>query len=117
MAAYNELLIWQKSMDVCREVYQLTNTFPHHERFGLTSQMRRASISIPSNIAEGSRRGSQKDFRKFLYIAYGSGAELETQLILAKDFGYLSKNTKQRIEELLSETMRMLNSFINNITL
>lgn len=87
--SYENLIVWQKSMDLVTAIYELTRQFPKEEVFGLTSQMRRAAVSIPSNIAEGSRRGSRKDFRNFLLIAYGSGAELETQIKIAKRLSYV----------------------------
>lgn len=106
---YKNLAVWQKSMDLVIRIYQLTSHFPEHEKFGLTSQMRRCAVSIPSNIAEGSRRESEKDFRKFILIAFGSGAELETQLEITKKLGYLGNATCSEIEKLLEEIMKMLN--------
>ena len=81
---YRDLIVWQKSMDLVVEIYKLTKNFPKSEIYGLTSQMKRCAVSIPSNIAEGRRRGSRKDYRHFLIIAYGSGAELETQIEIVK---------------------------------
>ena len=106
---YKNLVVWQKSMDLVIHVYQLTSNFPDHEKFGLTSQMRRCAVSIPSNIAEGSRRESEKDFRKFILISFGSGAELETQLEITKKLGYLEGAACADIEKLLEEVMKMLN--------
>jgi four helix bundle protein len=80
MEGYEKLIVWRKSMQLVREVYNLTRNFPKSETFGLTSQMNRAAVSIPSNIAEGYRRGSKKEFTHFLRNSYGSGAELETQV-------------------------------------
>ena len=76
--SYKDLIVWQKSMEIVVLIYKLTEQFPTNEIYGLTSQIRRCSVSVPSNIAEGSRRGGQKDYRHFLTIAFGSGAELET---------------------------------------
>ena len=82
--SYRDLIVWQKSVELVVAIYKLTEKFPSVEVYGLTSQMRRAVISIPSNIAEGRKRGTRKDFRPFLVVAYSSGAELETQLEIAK---------------------------------
>lgn len=96
-------------------IYKITSLFPRAELFGLTSQMRRAASSIPANIAEGSRRGTKKDYRQFLIIAYGSGAELETFITIAKTQLFVDdKNTKEA-ELLLSEIMKMLNKIISNL--
>ncbi|MFA6183761.1 MAG: four helix bundle protein [Parcubacteria group bacterium] len=78
--SYRDLIVWQKAMELVTEIYKLTDKFPKEEIYGIVSQMRRCAISIPSNIAEGRRRDGKKDFRRFLIIAYGSGAELETQI-------------------------------------
>jgi len=80
---YQQLIVWQKAMLLVSEIYRLTQGFPDNEKFGLTSQLRRAAVSVPSNIAEGSGRGSDKDFCRFLYQARGSLTEIETQLLIA----------------------------------
>ena len=85
---HHGLMAWQEAMDVARTVYSLTGGFPHEERFGLTAQLRRAAVSVPSNIAEGCARGSSREMLRFLHIARGSLSELDTQLRLASDFGY-----------------------------
>lgn len=85
ISSYKDLLVWQKALELSVEIYNLTENFPKEEIYGLTSQIRRAAVSIPSNIAEGRYRGSKKDFSQFLRIAYASGAELETQLEIAKN--------------------------------
>ncbi len=82
--SYRDLIVWQKSMDLIVAIYKLTEYLPKSEIYGLTSQMRRAAVSIPSNIAEGRRRGTRKDYRQFVVVAYASGAELETQVEIAK---------------------------------
>jgi four helix bundle protein len=82
--SYRDLTVWQKAIELVIKIYALTDKFPTEERFGLTSQMRRAAVSIPSNIAEGNFRRSTKDYVQFLKIAFGSGAELETQLEIIK---------------------------------
>ena len=101
-------------MELVVLVYGLTDSFPESERYGLTSQIRRCAISIPSNIAEGSKRGTKKDFRHFLLMSFGSGAELETQLEIAKRLSYI-KNAKkyQGALLLLGEVMRMLSAMVN----
>ncbi len=113
--SYQNLLVWQKSMDLSVEVYRLTALFPKSEVYGIVSQIRRASVSIPSNIAEGSKRGTRKDFRNFLLIAYGSGAELETQLLLAKRLRFLDDSEYKKSLLLLTEVMKMLNVFVQKM--
>ena len=113
--SYENLIVWQKSMDLVTLVYKLTEKFPREEIYGLTMQIRRSSVSIPSNIAEGSRRSSRKDFRNFLLNAYGSGAELETQIKIAKKLQLGEKEEYLKIEDLLSEIMRMLNKLTTNL--
>lgn len=113
--SYENLIVWQKSTDLVLLVYKLTENFPKEEIYGLIAQMRRASISIPSNIAEGSRRSSKKDFRNFLLNSYGSGAELETQIKIAKKLQFGRQEDYLKLENLLSEIMRMLNKLVNNL--
>ncbi|OPX20473.1 MAG: four helix bundle protein [Desulfobacca sp. 4484_104] len=88
--SFRDLDVWRKSIDLVKEIYQITGKFPPSEIYGLTNQIRRAAVSIPSNIAEGQGRNSAKEFRQFLGIALGSVAEIETQLIIAQEIGYLS---------------------------
>ena len=108
--SYKELIVWQKSMVLVKEIFRLTEKFPKSELYGLVSQMRRASVAIPSNIAEGYGRRSRKEYTQFYSIAYGSGLELETQLILSKDLKLARENDFQKSEALLSEVLKMLNS-------
>ena len=110
--SYQKLRVWQRSVDLVAEIYALTSSFPAEERFGISIQLRRAAVSIPSNIAEGSRRGGSKEFKYFLRIALGSASEIETQLIIAKrlKFGILTEYPS--VEGLLSEVFRMLNKLI-----
>ena len=110
---YKDLIVWQKSMNLVVEVYKLTECFPRSEIYGLTSQMRRCAVSIPSNIAEGRRRGTRKDYRHFLIIAYGSGAELETQVEIAKRLPFGENLDFKKVETLLNEIMRMLNKMLS----
>lgn len=106
---YKDLIVWQRAMELVVAVYALTEVFPRVEQYGMTSQMRRSSVSIPSNIAEGRRRASRRDFRQFLVIAYGSGAELETQLEICRRLSMGEIDAIERAESLLGEVMRMLN--------
>ncbi|MEK9170342.1 MAG: four helix bundle protein [Patescibacteria group bacterium] len=110
--SYKDLIVWQKSFDLVRQIYQLTDNFPKMEIYGLTSQMRRAAISIPSNIAEGFVRKHTKEFSQFVSIAFGSGAELETQLLLAKDLKFIEEKEFNKLNHLLQEIMKMLNSLL-----
>ena len=91
---HKELKVWQKSMEFVKNVYEITEQFPETEIYGLTSQLRRAAVSIPSNIAEGSARSSDRELIQFLYIAIGSMAEVETQLILARELGFVKNIDK-----------------------
>lgn len=113
--SYRDLVVWQKAMDLVIAVYELTSKFPKEEVYGITSQMRRAAISIPSNIAEGKYRGTRKDFAQFLRIAFGSGAELETQLEIARRLDLIFEKEYQQTQSLLDEIMKMLNVFIGKL--
>lgn len=116
MASYKDLVVWQKSYHLVLCIYEVTKTFPKEEQFGLSSQMRRRAVSLPSNIAEGNTRSGMKEHIQFFRIAYASGAELETQVLLAKDLGYIPSNQYQVIEEDLQEIMRMLNKLISTLS-
>ncbi|MEW6133747.1 MAG: four helix bundle protein [Pseudomonadota bacterium] len=110
---HRELLAWQESMVLVKLVYELTAAFPKEELYGLTSQLRRAAVSIPSNIAEGAARNGDREFHQFLAIARGSLAELETQMLLAEQLGYLAKGTlptgqMERLFKLISGLMNSL---------
>ena len=115
--SYKDLIVWQRSMDLVVEIYKLTNNFPKSEIYGLMSQMRRCSVSIPSNIAEGKGRGkgSKKDYRHFLIIAYGSGTELETQIEIAKRLQFNKDLGFIKVDSLLNEVMRMLNKMLSTL--
>ncbi|WP_417199692.1 four helix bundle protein [Bizionia sp.] len=91
MHRFKDLEVWKKSRLFCVEIYSITSKFPESEKFGLSNQLRRASVSIPSNIAEGSSRHSNKDFTRFLQIAIGSAYEIETQLLIASDLNFINK--------------------------
>lgn len=98
---HHGLMAWQEAMDVARTVYSLTGAFPPDERFGLTAQLRRAAVSVPSNIAEGCARGTAREMLRFLFIARGSLSELDTQLRLASDFGYCDSSNALGMVEVL----------------
>ena len=106
--SYKDLEVWQVSLDLVKAIYQVTGKFPSSERFGLTQQIRRAAVSIPSNIAEGQFRNSPKEFKQFLSIALGSAAELETQLIIAREMDYLSVEESTFLLNILERIMKML---------
>ena len=101
MQTYRDLIVWQKSLELVEIIYATTQDLPETEKFGLTNQMRRAAVSIPSNIAEGHERQSTKDFAHFLTIARGSAAELETQIIISAKLQFIKR---QKTEELLTKT-------------
>ena len=107
MATHKDLEVWKISMDFVVDVYKLTQFFPNDEKFGLTSQLRRAAVSIPSNIAEGAARKGAKEYIQFLYIALGSIAELDTQLIIAERLGYVQ--TDKQLETLNTIKSKIIN--------
>ena len=115
MTNYRELLVWQKAMDAAEEVYRLVKLLPREEQFELSSQLRRAAVSIPSNIAEGQARNSTKEFVNFLSIARGSTAELETQLMLCVRLNYLQQTQIDPVFNLCDEISRMLTSLITKL--
>ena len=108
---YRGLLAWQKAMNLVENVYRQTRSFPSDERFGLTSQIQRAAVSIPSNIAEGSGLNSQTEFSRFISIAYGSLCELETQLTIALRLGYLEESNFNHLFSEATEVARLLRGF------
>ena len=109
---FHELIVWQKAMDLTILVYQITKKLPKEEMYSLTNQIRRAAVSIPSNIAEGQARHSIKEFTQYLSIAKGSKAELETQLILCQKIGYLTDSELSEIKHLLTEIGKMLTTLV-----
>lgn len=113
--SYKDLIVWQKAMDLVVEIYKLTDNYPRHELYALTAQTRKSAISIPSNIAEGRKRSTRRDYCNFLMISYGSGSELETQIEIAKRLGYAKKSSYNRVDSLLCEVMKMLNTMIGNL--
>jgi four helix bundle protein len=109
MITHKDLDIWKLGIELVEEVYKITAKFPKEEIYGLTNQMRRASVSISSNISEGAARGSKKEFIKFIYIALGSLAELETQIVISEKLGYLKNHN---LMELIEKQRRMQLNFI-----
>ncbi len=112
---YKDLKVWQKGIEIAEKIYMATDKFPTSELYGLTSQMRRACVSIASNIAEGFARSHIKEYKQFLYISLGSCAELETQIIIANKRNYLAKGQMEELVENLNHESRMLASLINKI--
>ena len=113
--SYRDLIVWQKAIDLVAEIYKITDEFPDREKYALSSQMRRAAVSVPSNIAEGRSRSTRKDFINFLHTALGSGTELETQLIIAQRLKYCPAPDFERVTVLLSEVCRMLHGMIKKL--
>ncbi|MAF13542.1 MAG: hypothetical protein CMI53_01470 [Parcubacteria group bacterium] len=113
--SYKDLIYWQRSMDLVVAIYQLASHFPKTEIYGLASQMKRSSISIPSNVAEGRRRSSRKEYRHFLNIAYASGAELETQIEIVKRLPFGKTLNFKIADSLLEEVMKMLNKTFSTL--
>lgn len=109
---YKDLDAWNIACDLAEQIYTLTKSYPKHEQYSLTNQMRRAAVSIPSNIAEGHGRWSKKEFAYYCRIALGSTTELETQIILSKRFRYATEEQCKNIEQLLNRMQRILNRLI-----
>ncbi len=112
---YKDLKVWKKAIDLVTEIYSLTEKFPKSEMYGLAAQMQRAVVAMPSNIAEGQKRGHLKEFLQFLYISYSSGAELETQIEICKRLPRLKNLDYNKAELLLQEVMKMLNVLISSL--
>lgn len=113
--SYKELIVWQKSMNFVAEIYTITEKYPKSELYGLTSQIRRSAVSIPSNIAEGWTRKHLPEYLQLLNIALGSAAELETQLIIATRLNFISQRTEAELQHSITEIMKMLNGIINKL--
>ena len=113
--SYKELIVWQRAIKLVKEIFILTDKFPKSELYGLISQMRRATVAIPSNIAEGYGRKSSKEYAQFYSIAYGSALELETQIIISKELLFTSSENFGKVDSLLEEVARMLNSMISQM--
>lgn len=112
---YKELKVWQKAYELCLDVYQITKHFPKEEQYGLTAQMRRSAVSIPSNIAEGYGRKSRKEYIQLLYVAYGSTCELETQLSISKDLEYINTENAVNVQQGIGDVERMLQALIKSL--
>lgn len=112
---YSDLKVWQKSMDLAVAIYESVKLLPREELYGLSDQMRRAVVSIPSNIAEGHQRSATKDYIRFLYIAKGSLGELETQIILSERLGFFDKEKTRQLYSQSEEVGRMLSGLINSL--
>lgn len=112
---YTGLIVWQKAVDLVEAVYKATATFPKEELFGLTSQVRRAAVSVPSNIAEGQGRASMAEFRHHLSIAHWSLCELETQVVIATRLGYLPESERGQLTALASEVGKLLNGLAHRL--
>ncbi|HUY95281.1 MAG TPA: four helix bundle protein [Terracidiphilus sp.] len=114
-ASFKDLVVWQKAVQLSSQVYRLTASFPPSEQFGLTNQMRRASVSIASNIAEGYGRATKGEYRQFLGHARGSNCELKTQLIIASTIGFCGNNSHEPLERLSAEISRMFIALMNKL--
>jgi four helix bundle protein len=110
---YTDLIAWQKAMDLVQQVYAVSAGFPKEEVYGLTSQVRRAAVSVPANIAEGQGRRSDGDFRRFLLIAHGSLREMETLIFIAERLAYVCQDTRASLIELSTEVGRLINGLVN----
>ncbi len=115
MRDYKKFLVWEKSHQLTLDIYQNTNSFPKEEQFGLISQMKRSSSSVPTNIAEGCGRNSDKDFCRFLYIAFGSANELEYQILLSTDLKFIELEKAQKLLLQIEEVKKMLNGLIKKL--
>lgn len=111
MHRFKDLEIWKRSRIFCSKIYAETANFPENEKFGITNQLRRASVSIPSNISEGSSRASNKEFSRFLEIAIGSAYEIETQLLISNDLKFLEFETLESLSNELEEIIKMISKF------
>jgi four helix bundle protein len=112
---YKELNVWQKTYQLCLNIYKVTKDFPNDERYGLTSQIRRAAVSVPSNIAEGYGRKTIREYIQALYIAYGSNCELETQILLSGDLDYIGAEKSAQLQSQIGDVERMLKGLIKSL--
>jgi four helix bundle protein len=113
--SYREVVVWQKAVALVTDVYSITKGFPRDEIYGLTSQLRRSAVSIPSNIAEGQGRATKGEFIQFLCHARGSLFELETQIVIAKELGYITLETEKRMTAEATEVARILNGLLTSL--
>ena len=112
---YKELKVWQRSYQLCLEIYRITKGFPEEEKYGLASQLRRAAVSVPSNISEGYGRKTTPEYIQFLYKAYGSICEMETQILLSGDLGYIANGRLEMLKEGVREVEKMLKALIKSL--
>ena len=112
---YRELIVWQEGIKLAKFVYKLTEKFPRQETYALADKVRRAVVRVPSNIAEGQARNAPGDFRRFLHIALGSLAEVDTQLILAQEFGYLNKEDTKMLDDQIQRLRKKIYALINSL--
>jgi four helix bundle protein len=113
--SYRDLLVWQKGIDLVKEIYLLSDQFPNQEIYGLTNQIRRAAVSIPSNIAEGQGRNNNKEFRRYLKIALGSIAEIDTQLEISRSLGFITNEQTNQFQNKITDLRRMIYGLIKNL--
>ena len=113
--SYRDLKVWRKGIDLVKEVYALTKKFPKHEIYGLADQMRRSSVSVPSNIAEGQGRQHTGEFRQFLHVALGSAAEIDTQTVIAFELEYITQEEAERVEAMILEIRKMIYGLIAHL--
>jgi len=112
---HKDLNVWNEAIELVTDIYKMTRSFPKDEQYGLISQIRRAAVSIPSNIAEGSARSSRKEFIQFLNISMGSAVELETQVIISKNLGYITEELFQKISDKVNKISKMVQGLIKSI--
>ncbi|NIO49111.1 MAG: four helix bundle protein [Candidatus Aminicenantes bacterium] len=115
LKSYKDLKVWQKAYELCLQVYKTTKRFPNEELYGLTSQLKRSAVSVPSNIAEGYGRKTTPEYIQSLYISYGSICELETQILLSGDLGYINDNNLNKLLKVIEEVERMLKALIKSL--
>ncbi|MCK4810139.1 MAG: four helix bundle protein [Candidatus Omnitrophica bacterium] len=115
MRRFRDLRVWKKGIELVKEIYKTTKSFPKEEQYGLSSQMRRCAISIPSNIAEGFRRKHNKEYKQFLNISLGSCAELETQVIITKELSYIKEDKENELTEIIDHICRMITNLAKKL--
>lgn len=115
MKNFKELIIWQKGIQLVKQIYQITKQLPAEEKFGIISQMTRAAVSIPANISEGSSRNSEKDYARFLQLALGSAFELQTYLVISIEMNWVTEKDIMEVGKLLEEEIKMLHKFISTL--
>jgi four helix bundle protein len=115
LSSYRDLVVWQKSIELVTEAYSVTKEFPREEIYGLTSQIRRSAVSVPSNIAEGQGRATKGEFIQFLCHARGSLFELETQIVIARNLGYVAVGAEERLGAKITEVARILNGLLTSL--